>query len=250
MGWPGIAYVHEISLVSDQECNPILSDMGLQRTTIAAQYVLDGSRVVAFSNSPRIGFVESLKLKVFAVLPHVSACYDGGPEAIMRAADMPLRLVEDADTQSGLSGVDAAKSFGDTQTLESLIRDLSSESLDVRVLAINKLSMHPTFRRLVRNKIFFDTGASSETRAAAASALGQSDPSFSTYALVVALEPELPDLVLAATVRGFIVQRKERGTLDGTVSAALRRTIEARRSKVTNPEAAKIFEETLTFIGR
>jgi hypothetical protein len=98
---------------------------------------------------------------------------------------------------------------------------LSEGSPDAKVAAIDVLGSIPTYRPLVRNKIFFNTNADPKTRSAAADVLSRYDPSFMNYALTVTADPKTPPEVYTSALEGFARSASSQGKLDSVQRNAI-----------------------------
>ncbi|ARP67092.1 MULTISPECIES: HEAT repeat domain-containing protein [Mesorhizobium] len=107
-----------------------------------------------------------------------------------------------------------------------LLDFLDKGPAEARLAAVAVLGSIPGDRPLIRNKIFLNDQAEPALRAAAAQVLGQYDPTFTSYALTVATDPNTPSLVYAAAVRNYAQSAESAGKLDAAQWAALKRALQ------------------------
>ena len=110
------------------------------------------------------------------------------------------------------------------------------------------LGASPIYRLLIRDKVFLNPAAEPLSRASAATALSRTDPSFATYALIVALEPNIAAQVFATTIRGYVSQMMAQNKLDAPARFLLRDVILNYKKNVRNEEQRKIIDETLELL--
>ena len=98
---------------------------------------------------------------------------------------------------------------------------LNDGSSDAKTAAIDVLGSIPTYRPMVRNKIFFNSSGDPKVRAAAATVLSRYDPLFTTYALTVTADPKTPPEVYTSTLEGYARSAAALGKLDSVQRFAI-----------------------------
>lgn len=98
---------------------------------------------------------------------------------------------------------------------------LDKGSVEAKTAAVDVLGSIPTYRPMVRDKIFFSTTADPKVRAAAAEALSRYDPSFLNYALSIAIDPKTPREVFKSAVEGFARSSQAQGKWNSVQKTAI-----------------------------
>lgn len=173
-------------------------------------------------------------------------------KTLASASDEAALSVIETGIESGLfSESEAVNYFGLADIKVGgpyLLRRLARGSPGVKALAVQYLGTSPAYRLLVRDKVFLSSAADPLSRAAAATVLSQYDPAFGTYALIVTLDPNLPEQVFANTLRGYVSQTMAQGKLDASRRFLLREAILNYEKKLGNGQPLKILDETLKLI--
>lgn len=132
---------------------------------------------------------------------------------------------------------------------------LTDGSSDAKVAAVDVLGSIPSYRPLVRNKIFFNTNADPKTRSAAAEVLSRYDPSFMNYALTVTADPKTPPEVYTSALAGFARSASSQGKLDSVQRDAIGNAVTnykvlLQAEPLKNAEYLKSLDATVKAVGQ
>jgi hypothetical protein len=166
---------------------------------------------------------------------------EGALSAIEQGIDSGLFSEFDAANYFGLADIRVGGPY--------LLRRLARGSSTAKATAVRYLGVSRSYQLIIREKVFLNPEADSEARAAAATVLSEHDPTFASYALVAVLDPKVPPLVFANTVKGYVFQTMKAGNLDAPNRFLIQRAIRNYEERLGDAAPLKELNDALDIMG-